>query len=116
MGSRKKDEEENGVLDTMGDAVKSAASFLFQGGRDFSEKGLKEMAKEKKPKEKPKKVKKKPKATPTKTKASTNTSVRQQVSASPTGASFFNVTEADLRKARIAQRIADLKKRQEENK
>ena len=102
-------EKEDGILDTIGDAAGAVGKFLFDRG--LSEEGLKEKAKQV-----PKKVKKKTKPTPTKTKASTNTSVRQQVSASPTGASFFNVTEADLRKARIAQRIADLKKRQEENK
>ena len=109
MGKQK--EEENGVLDTIGDAASAVGKFLFTGGRDFSEEGLKEMAKEK-----PKKVKKKTKATPTKTKASTNTSVRQQISASPSGAGFFDMTESDLRKQRIADRIARIKQLQEENK
>ena len=80
----KKDEEENGILDTMGDAATAVGKFLFKGGRDFSEEGLKEMAKEK-----PKKVKAKPKPKPQKV------SERTQVSASPSGAKFNTVTETD---------------------
>jgi len=84
MGNRKNDEEENGVLDTIGDAATAVGNFLFKGGRDFSEEGLKEMAKEK-----PKKVKAKPKPKPKKV------SQRTQVSASPSGAQFNTVTETD---------------------
>ena len=86
MGNRKNDEEENGVLDTIGDAATAVGNFLFKGGRDFSEEGLKEMAKEK-----PKKVKAKPKPKPKKV------SQRTQVSASPSGAQFNTVTETDNR-------------------
>ena len=80
----KKDEEENGVVDTIGDAVTAVGEFLFKGGRDFSKEGLKEMAKEK-----PKKVKAKPKPKPKKV------SQKTQVSASPSGAQFNTVTETD---------------------
>ena len=86
----KKDEEENGVLDTIGDAFSTAGEFIsdkLSGGR-FTEEGLKkikEKAEKEKKKEKPKKVTTKPK----------RVSQRTQVSASPTGAQFNTVTETD---------------------
>ena len=112
MGNRKNDEEENGVLDTIGEAASAVGKFLFKGGRDFSEKGLKELAKEK-VKQPTKKVKKDSTAKPTKPK---NSSIKKQTSASPSGTSFFDMKEADLRKQRIAQRLARIKQLQEENK
>ena len=86
----KKDEEENGVFDTIGEAFSTAGEFIsdkLSGGR-FTEEGLKkikEKAEKEKKKEKPKKVTTKPK----------RVSQRTQVSASPTGAQFNTVTETD---------------------
>jgi hypothetical protein len=88
----KKDEEENGVLDTIGDAATAVGEFLFKGGRDFSEEGLKEMAKEK-----PKKVKAKPKPKPQKVSEIT------QRAESPSGFKFGTVTQTDNRTSEMKE-------------
>ena len=85
----KKDEEENGVLDTIGEAFSTAGKAVQDTFfRDFSEEGMKKMkekAEKQKKKEKPKKVTTKPK----------RVSQRTQVSDSPSGAQFNTVTETD---------------------
>ena len=91
----KKDEEEKGILDTMGDAFATAGEYLSDqlSGRDFTEEGLKKMQEkaEKKKKEKPKKVTAKPKPKPQRV------SERTQRAESPSGAQFNTVTETDNR-------------------
>ena len=92
----KKDEEEKGILDTMGDAASAVGEFISDklSGRDFTEEGLKKMrekAEENKPKEKPKRVTSKPKPKPQRV------SERTQRSESPSGAKFNTVTETDNR-------------------
>tara|TARA_R100001460_G_scaffold74914_2_gene116010 strand:+ start:851 stop:1213 length:363 start_codon:yes stop_codon:yes gene_type:complete len=120
MGNRKNDEEENGVLDTIGEALSTVGKTLFDRG--LSKEGLKEKAKEKvenkQKEEKPKRVKKPSGTKPTNVNVTQKqiTQLKKQIANSPNGTSFFDMKEADLRKQRIAQRIADLKKRQEENK
>ena len=131
MGNRKKDEEENGILDTMGDAFATAGEYLsdkLSGGR-FTEEGLKKIKEEaeKKKKEKPKKVTAKPKPTPQRV------SQRTQRADSVNGTQFNTVTqtdnrtkemkeqpptpintdltEAQIRNRRIQKRIDALKKR-----
>lgn len=89
----KKDEEENGVFDTIGEAFSTAGEFIsdkLSGGR-FTEEGLKKIKEEaeKKKKEKPKKVTGKPKPQ--------RVSERTQRAESPNGAQFNTVTETDNR-------------------
>ena len=89
----KKDEEENGVFDTIGEAFSTAGEFIsdkLSGGR-FTEEGLKKIKEEaeKKKKEKPKKVTGKPKPQ--------RVSERTQRAESPSGAKFNTVTETDNR-------------------
>lgn len=106
MGKQK---EEDSILDTIGDAVGAAGKFLFDRG--LSKEGLEEKAKQV-----PKKVKKTSTTKPTKTTKPKNANAKKQISASPSGAGFFDMTESDLRKQRIADRIARIKQLQEENK
>ena len=92
----KKDEEEKGILDTMGDAASAVGEFISDklSGRDFTEEGLKKMrekAEKEKPKQKPKKVTSKPKPKPQRV------SERTQRSESASGAKFNTVTETDNR-------------------
>ena len=91
----KKDEEENGVLDTIGDAFSTAGEFIsdkLSGGR-FTEEGLKKIKEEaeKNKKEKPEKVKAKPKPTPQRV------SQRTQRADSVHGTQFSPFTETDNR-------------------
>ena len=120
----KEDKEENGILDTMGDALSAVGKTLFDRG--LSKKGLEEKAKDK-----PKKVPNKPKDKPKKV------SERTQRADSPSGFSFSSFMETDNRtkemkeqpstpintgltraekaNLRIQKRIDALKKRQKEN-
>jgi len=84
MGNRKNDEEENGVLDTIGEALSTVGKTLFDRG--LSKEGLKEKAKDK-----PKKVPSKPKDKPKKVSEIT------QRAESPSGFKFGTVTQTDNR-------------------
>lgn len=84
MGNRKNEEEENGVLDTIGEALSTVGKTLFDRG--LSKEGLKEKAKEK-----PQKVKAKPKPTPQRV------SQRTQRADSVNGTQFSPFTETDNR-------------------
>ena len=129
----KKDEEENGVLDTIGEAFSTAGEFIsdkLSGGR-FTEEGLKKIKEEaeKKKKEKPKKETAKPKAKPQRV------SERVQRSGSVNGVQFSpfketdnrtkemkeqpptsintDLTPAQIRNKRIQKRIDALRKRKD---
>ena len=95
----KKEKEEKGILDTMGDAFATAGEYLSDKlSRDFTEEGLKKMKeKAEKEKEKPKKVTAKPKAKPQRV------SERTQRSESPSGAQFNTVTETDKRNKQMKE-------------
>mgnify|MGYP003139033496 CR=1 FL=1 len=95
----KKDEKENGVFDTIGEAFSTAGEFIsdkLSGGR-YTKEGLEkirekaEKEKEEKKKEKPKKVTGKPKPKPQRV------SERTQRAESPNGAQFNTFTETDKR-------------------